>query len=83
MVVIGLIFGFIQGLFWRFNLISIDNFYYDFILSWIIPLIVGIIIYSFDKNTFNKKIINVIVFILLAIIMYFITTMIFFPIRFG
>lgn len=83
LILAGLIFGFVHGLFWRFNtIISIDNFYYDFVLSWVIPLIIGVVIFALDKNTIKKRVLNGIAFWLLASVMYFVTTWIIFPIRF-
>ena len=72
-VLAGSVFGLIHGIFWRFqSILFIDNFYSDFILSWVVPLIIGIIIFVIDKNTINKKVLNSVLFWLLAVIIYFI-----------
>ena len=83
MVLAGLVLGFIHGVFWRFNTVMfVDNFYYDFILSWLIPLIVGVVILTHDKNDLKQKVMNWLVFWILASVMYFITTWLIFPVRF-
>lgn len=80
---LGIFLGFLRFIYWRFlsrYIFNTDNFYYDFIFSWLTPLIVGLVIFYFDKNKLSIKISNLILFVLVAFIAYFVFAWFLFPV---